>query len=140
MGVKIYPMMKQEWNKKILWVLAFAILFFIGAVAFYWFSSNAHHSMKSPNKNQYHAQHLKPPEHGEVNMPGLQGEGITEKEINDLKTLFTQHEKITHTVEILPNGVKTLTETANEQLRENLFDDVAMMVTHLQEEKSINYQ
>ena len=100
MGVKIYPMMKQEWNKKILWVLAFAILFFIGAVAFYWFSSNAHHSMKSPNKNQYHAQHLKPHEHGEVNMPGLQGEGITEKEINDLKTLFTQHEKITHTVKI----------------------------------------
>lgn len=99
MGVKINPMMKQQWNKKILWVLAFAILFFIGAVAFYWFSSTAHHSMESPNKNQYHAQHLKPPEHGEVNMPGLPGEGITEKEINDLKTLFTQHEKITHTVE-----------------------------------------
>ena len=92
--------MKQQWNKKILWVLAFAILFFIGAVAFYWFSSTAHHSMESPNINQYHAQHLKPPEHGEVNMPGLQGEDITEKEINDLKTLFTQHEKITHTVKI----------------------------------------
>ena len=99
MGVKINPMMKQEWNKKILWVLAFAILFFIGAVAFYWFSRNTHHSMGSPSKNHYHAQHVTPPEHGEVNMPGLQGEGITEKEINDLKTLFTQHEKITHTVE-----------------------------------------
>ena len=73
-------------------------------------------------------------------MPGLPGEGITKKEINDLKTLFTQHEKITHTLENLPNGVKTLTATTNEQLRENLFDDVAMRGTRLQEEKSINYQ
>ena len=66
--------MKQEWNKKILLVLALAILFFMGGVAFYWFSQHNHHSMGSQNKSQHHAQHLKhhePDEHDEVNMPGL---------------------------------------------------------------------
>ena len=44
---KIILTMKQEWNKKTLWVLALAILFFMGGVAFYWFSQHNHHSMGS---------------------------------------------------------------------------------------------
>ena len=39
-------------------------------------------------------------------------------------------------MENLPNGIKTLTETKNEQLRENIIDHVTMMVTRLQEEKN----
>lgn len=128
--------MKKEWNKKTLWILILAILFFIGGVAFYWFSENNHHGMGSHQEGQQNTQNLEQHEHDEVNMPGLQGEDISQKEIDDLKALFIQHDEITRSVENLPNGIKTLTETKNEQLRENIIDHVTMMVTRLQEEKN----
>lgn len=102
--------MKQEWNKKTLWVLALAIAFFIGGVVFYWFSMHNHHSMEYKNKSQHHAQHLKQHEHDEVNMPGLQGEDITDQEVNDLKQLFQKHNEISRIVENIPNGIITVTE------------------------------
>ena len=131
--------MKQEWNKKTLWVLALAILFFMGGVAFYWFSQHNHHSMGSQSKGQHHAQHLKHHElgeHDEVNMPGLQGEDITDQEIADLKQLFQKHNEISRLVENIPNGIITVTESDNEELRSSLIDHVTLMVTRLQEEKN----
>ena len=102
---KIIHTMKQEWNKKTLWVLALAILFFMGGVAFYWFYQHNHHSMGSQNKNQHHAQNLK-------------------------------HHEISRLVENIPNGIITVTETDNEELRSSLIDHVTLMVTRLQEEKN----
>ena len=128
--------MKQEWNKKTLWVLALAIAFFIGGVVFYWFSMHNHHSMEYKNKSQHHAQHLKQHEHDEVNMPGLQGEDITDQEVNDLKQLFQKHNEISRLVENIPNGIITVTESDNEELRSSIIDHVTMMVTRLQEEKN----
>ena len=133
---KIILTMKHEWNKKTLWVLALAILFFVGGVAFYWFSTHNHHSMGSQNKSQHHAQHLKQHEHDEVNMPGLQGEDITDQEVNDLKQLFQKHNEISRLVENIPNGIITVTESDNEELRSSIIDHVTMMVTRLQEEKN----
>ena len=136
---KIILTMKHEWNKKTLWVLALAILFFMGGVAFYWFSMHNHHSMGSQNKSQHHAQHLKHHElgeHDEVNMPGLQGEDITDQEVADLKQLFQKHNEISRLVENIPNGIITVTESDNEELRSSIIDHVTMMVTRLQEEKN----
>ena len=87
-------------------------------------------------ESQHHHKHLKMHQHDEVNMPGLQGEDISEKEIKDLQILFTQHKEITRTVENLPNGIRTVTETENDLLRASLIDHVTMMVTRLQEEKN----
>ena len=131
--------MKQEWNKKSLWVLALAILFFMGGVAFYWFSQHNHPSIGTQSKGQHHAQHLKhhePDEHDEVNMPGLQGEDITDQEIADLKQLFQKHNEISRLVENIPNGIITVTESDNEELRSSIIDHVTLMVTRLQEEKN----
>ena len=91
-----------------------------------------HHS----GEKMHHAQHLSMDEHDEINMPGLQGEDITDQEIDDLKNLFQNHKEITRSVENLPNGIKTLTSTPNEELRESLVDHVTMMITRLQEEKN----
>jgi len=110
-----------------------AILFFIGGIAFYLLSmKNHHYSMSS----QHHAQHLKQHGHDEVNMPGLQGEDITDQEVNDLKQLFQKHNEISRLVENIPNGIITVTETDNEELRTSIIDHVTMMVTRLQEEKN----
>jgi uncharacterized protein YdcH (DUF465 family) len=111
----------------------------MGGVAFYWFSQHNHPSMGSQSKGQHHAQHLKhhePGEHDEVNMPGLQGEDITDREIADLKRLFQKHNEISRLVENIPNGIITVTETDNEELRSSLIDHVTLMVTRLQEEKN----
>ena len=83
-----------------------------------------HHS----SEKMHHAQHLSMDEHDEINMPGLQGEDITVQEIDDLKNLFQNHQEITRIVENLPNGIKTLTTTPNEELRESLVDHVTMMM------------
>ena len=125
--------MHNSWNKKTLWILVMAILFFIGGIAFYLLSmKNHHYSMSS----QHHAQHLKQHGHDEMNMPGLQGEDITDQEVNDLKQLFQKHNEISRLVENIPNGIITVTETDNEELRTSIIDHVTMMVTRLQEEKN----
>ena len=125
--------MNNSWNKKTIWILIIAIIFFMGGIAFYFLSmKNHHYSMGS----QHHAQHLKHHEHDEVNMPGLQGEDITDQEVNDLKQLFQKHNEIKRLVENIPNGIITVTETDNEELRSSIIDHVTMMVTRLQEEKN----
>ena len=125
--------MNNSWNKKTIWILVIAIVFFMSGIAFYLLSmKNHHYSMGS----QHHAQHLKHHEHDEVNMPGLQGEDITDQEVNDLKQLFQKHNEIKRLVENIPNGIITVTESDKEELRSRIVDHVTMMVTRLQEEKN----
>ena len=90
----------------------------------------------SSSEKQHHHKHLKIHQHDEVNMPGLQGEDITDQEIADLKQLFQKHNEISRSVENIPNGIITVTETDNEELRSSIVDHVSMMVTRLQEEKN----
>ena len=125
--------MNNSWNKKTIWILVIAIIFFMVGIAFYLLSIKNHHYSMG---NQHHAQHLKHHEHDEVNMPGLQGEDITDQEVNDLKQLFQKHNEINRLVENIPNGIITVTETDNEELRSSIIDHVTMMVTRLQEEKN----
>ena len=68
-----------------------------------------------------------------VNMPGLRGVDTTEVEISDLKTIFINHMKIKRTVKNLPNGIKTITESEDDDLRESIITHVAFMATRLEE-------
>ena len=56
-------------------------------------------------------------QHDEVNMPGLQGKDTTEQEVNDLKKIFRSHKGISRFVSKLPNGIVTVTEAQNIELR-----------------------
>jgi hypothetical protein len=49
--------------------------------------------------------------HDEVNMPGLQGKDTTEDEVSELAEMFRKFEKITRSVENLPNGIRTVTHS-----------------------------
>ena len=66
-------------------------------------------------------------------MPGLHGIDTTQVEISDLKNIFTNHMKINRRVEQLPNGIKTITKTDDDDLRESIVTHVALMVTRLEE-------
>ncbi len=74
--------------------------------------------------------------HDEINMPGLQGKDTTQDEINDLKAIFRDHKKITRTVEPIANGIRTITETADETLREAVVNHVVGMVARLEENRN----
>lgn len=88
-----------------------------------------HHGEGAAEKPVKHARH----EHDHVNMPGLQGVDTTNVEVSDLKTIFINHRKIDRVVENLPNGIRTVTESDDEDLRESIVTHVAFMVTRLEE-------
>ena len=73
--------------------------------------------------------------HDEMNMPGLQGKDTTENEVDDLKTIFNNHQQIIRKVENISNGVITTTQTQDEQLRAALVSHVVAMVARLEEKR-----
>lgn len=86
--------------------------------------------------NHKHNNHTNKHSHDEKNMPGLKGINTTEKEENDLKTIFRTHKEINREVIKLENGIKTITESNNSRLRSAIIDHVSMMVTRLEEGKN----
>ena len=101
-------------------------LFGLGAVAFWWLGP--HHGMAG-----LHHPGAGTMMHDEVNMPGLNGVDISATEIADLKALFQQHPAIRRQVELLPDGVATITETDDLALRPALVTHVVQMVERLQQ-------
>ena len=66
--------------------------------------------------------------HDEVNMPGLKGEDATEAESADLATMFRNFSTLSRTVEELPNGIRTVTTSSDETVREALIAHVSGML------------
>jgi len=139
-------------KKFILNLILFALVFSLGAGAAVWFTRHHggdHHGYnhsESYDYDDHHDDHHGDDDHDkmgddkghggghdEVNMPGLNGKDTTPDEVNDLKTLFQKHEGITRDVVLLPNGIKTITEAADETLRDAIVNHVTMMITRLED-------
>ena len=91
-----------------------------------------HHSKSAKRLDNKMQTHM----HNEMNMPGLQGKDTTEIEVSDLRTIFQKHIEIKRSVSNLPNGISTLTETKNPELRDAIISHVSMMITRLDEGKN----
>lgn len=89
---------------------------------------NRHHGANGMN-GQNHAGG----EHDMVNMPGLRGENVTEQETEELAVMFREFEKIERTVTNLPNGIKTLTFSADEEVMNVLASHAAGMINRIDE-------
>lgn len=74
-------------------------------------------------------------QHDEVNMPMLYGSDTTQLEVDELKALFKNHKEISRSVELIDGGIKTLTETDNEELRGFLVGHAAGMITRVEENR-----
>ncbi len=70
--------------------------------------------------------------HDEVNMPGLQGKDTTAGEVADMAAMFQRHQALRRTVENVPNGIRTVTETDDENLRTALVSHVVQMLARVQ--------
>ena len=98
--------------------------------------NNAHgHNDQKIRMMNHHVNGGGPSDHDEVNMPGLQGKDTSKEEVNDLKNIFRNHREITRTMKNLPNGIRTITEKNNDNLRYTIVRHVVGMVDRLEEKK-----
>jgi len=111
---------------------AFAYMYFKSNNHNYFMKHHLHHGNQASQKATRSSQH----QHDEINMPGLHGEDIAEQEIDDPKKIFRSHAGIVRSVEKLPNGIITITEAQDVELRDAIASHVSMMVTRLQEGKT----
>ena len=74
-------------------------------------------------------------EHDEATMPMLHGADTTPEEVGDLQALFVDHTLLQRSVENLPNGIRTVTETDDEALRAALVGHVVGMLARVEEQR-----
>ena len=65
----------------------------------------------------------------------LEGKDTTDAEVEELADMFTNHTDLTRSVELLPNGIKTSTETENEALRASLVSHVTGMIGRVDDKR-----
>lgn len=66
--------------------------------------------------------------HDEVTMPGLRGENASPQESAELASMFRNFDTITREVTELPNGIRTVTRSSNEEVMANLISHVSGMI------------
>lgn len=71
--------------------------------------------------------------HDEINMPGLRGEDATNEESAELAAMFANFEKIERQVTNLPNGIRTVTRSDDEELMAVLVSHVSGMINRVEE-------
>ncbi len=73
--------------------------------------------------------------HNVIGTPMLNGVDTDEVEVAELRAMFENHKDLTRTVENLPNGIRTVTETDNPDLRELLVGHVAGMIQRVDDQR-----
>jgi hypothetical protein len=67
-------------------------------------------------------------DHNEVSMPGLFGENASPEESEDIAVLFRNFETITREVENLPNGIRTVTLSSDQDVMDALVNHSVGMI------------
>lgn len=70
--------------------------------------------------------------HDEVNMPGLRGVNATPAESAELAVMFRNFETITREVTNLPNGIRTVTRSSDEDVMAKLVSHVVGMIDRVE--------
>lgn len=70
--------------------------------------------------------------HDEINMPGLRGENATPEESAELAVMFRNFKTITRDVTNLPNGIRTVTRSSNEEVMNQLVSHVFGMIDRVE--------
>jgi hypothetical protein len=71
--------------------------------------------------------------HDEINMPGLRGLDATPQESAELAVMFRNFPRITREVENLPNGIRTITHSDDEELIATVTSHVVGMIGRVEE-------
>ncbi|WP_296427048.1 hypothetical protein [Yoonia sp.] len=71
--------------------------------------------------------------HDMANMPGLRGVDATQQETDELAIMFNNFSNITREVTNLPNGIRTVTASYNEEVMAALVSHVAGMIGRVED-------
>jgi hypothetical protein len=72
-------------------------------------------------------------EHDEINMPGLHGKNATPEESAELAVMFRNFGTITREVTNLPNGIRTVTRSSDEEVMNQLVSHVFGMIRRVED-------
>lgn len=73
--------------------------------------------------------------HNVIGTPMLVGRDTEDYEVAELRALFENHSALTRTVENLPNGIRTVTETDDPDLRDALSSHIMSMMLRVDEKR-----
>lgn len=73
--------------------------------------------------------------HDVIGTPMLIGKDTEDFEVAELRAMFENHKDLTRTVENLPNGIRTVTETENLDLRDALVSHIVSMLSRVEEKR-----
>ncbi len=71
--------------------------------------------------------------HDMVNMPGLRGEDVSEEETREMAEMFRQFPQISREVTNLPNGIRTVTYSEDEELMGIIVSHVVGMINRVED-------
>lgn len=71
--------------------------------------------------------------HDMVNMPGLRGVDATEEESAELAVMFGNFQTFTRTVENLPNGIRSVTSSSDDEVMATLVSHVTGMIGRVED-------
>ena len=71
--------------------------------------------------------------HDEINMPGLRGKNATPEESAELAVMFRNFGTITREVTNLPNGIRTVTRSSDEEVMNQLVSHVFGMIRRVED-------
>ncbi|MEP2784737.1 MAG: hypothetical protein ABJO67_05375 [Pseudoruegeria sp.] len=71
--------------------------------------------------------------HDEINMPGLRGKNATPQESAELAVMFRNFGTITREVTNLPNGIRTVTRSSDEEVMNQLVSHVFGMIQRVED-------
>lgn len=90
--------------------------------------SESAHKKYSDMHAMHHGQGQKHLDHDTATMPGLKGENASQRESDEIATLFRNFETITREVTNLDNGIRTVTRSSDTEVMKVLISHSTVMI------------
>ncbi|MEY8099799.1 hypothetical protein AB9F29_20750 [Falsihalocynthiibacter sp. S25ZX9] len=117
--------MKKSFRSKTLVGLVLAFILTVGSIVF--FNGSVLAQMSE------HTHGADGTGHDEVIMPGLRGTNASPEESAELAVMFRNFETISREVTVLPNGIRTVTRSSDEDVMAELISHVTGMINRVEE-------
>ena len=121
-------LLNKHWIK-----IGLLVLVVLAAAGVFFFKGNPLYIMSHHMSGGTHTHGADGTRHDEVNMPGLRGGNATPDESAELAVMFRNFETITRYVTNLPNGIRTVTLSTDEDVMDQLVSHVFGMIRRVED-------
>ena len=121
-------LLNKHWIK-----IGLLVLVVLAAAGVFFFKGNPLYIMSHHMSGGTHTHGADGTGHDEINMPGLRGENATPEESAELAVMFRNFGTITREVTNLPNGIRTVTRSSDEEVMKQLVSHVFGMIRRVED-------